>query len=159
MYIYTVHSGSSQTPFTFLATIVWILFFTLIYTRYAIMTKWKENFRNVNRFIKKEELKYDIAISIQTFTQHFIEAPVAAFLGTMLQALHTWIQGSSAILLFQILSVTSSTSTWMLREHTQVNRSSHLFSSLRPSLTWNGPKQSIPLKVTGGVASVLSGGR
>ncbi len=41
-------------------------FFSLIYTPYLIMTKWKQNFRNVCKFIKKKKLKYHVYISIQT---------------------------------------------------------------------------------------------
>ncbi len=41
-------------------------FFSLIYTPYLIMTKWKQNFRNICKFIKNNKLKYQIYISIQT---------------------------------------------------------------------------------------------
>ncbi len=48
-----------------------IFFFSLIYNPYLIMTKWKQNFRNVCKFIKKKKnLKYHIYISIQTLCKN-----------------------------------------------------------------------------------------
>ncbi len=48
-----------------------IFFFSLIYNPYLIMTKWKQNFRNVCKFLKKKDnLKYHIYISIQTLCKN-----------------------------------------------------------------------------------------
>ncbi len=59
---HTVHSESIQTPFNcfnFMLQPDWQLFkyffFSLIYTPYLIMTKWKQNFRNVCKFIKNKK--------------------------------------------------------------------------------------------------------
>ena len=62
------------------------------------MTKRKQDFRIFCKFMKKEELKYHIDISIQTV--YFVEAPLAAItalrlLGYDVQALHN---GSSQAL-------------------------------------------------------------
>ncbi len=69
---HTVHSESIQTPFTFFNFMLQAWYcnclkkISLIYTPYLIMTKWKQNFRNVCKFIKKKKMKYHIYISIQT---------------------------------------------------------------------------------------------
>jgi hypothetical protein len=43
-----------------------LFFHSSIYTQYPIMTKQKQAFRNVSKFMKNTKLKYHIYISIQT---------------------------------------------------------------------------------------------
>ena len=99
-----VHSESIQTPSLFAHFAMLQPYPVSLYTQYLMITKWKQDFRTFSKFIEKEKLKYHIDISFQTLYS------VLSWSTFAWQALHTWIWGISAILLYRTSQVLSG---WM----------------------------------------------
>ena len=94
---------------------MWLYFLTQLYT-YPTMSKWKNVFRNLCKFVENEIQNYPIYKSIHTHESILCRSTSGSnysyvFLGKSLKAFHTWVVQYLLIILFIILQ---DLSNWFL---------------------------------------------